>query len=235
MQIFNGNTFDFDEGMIILVNKPYNWTSFDVVNKIRYLIKQKLNIKKIKVGHTGTLDPLATGVLVVCTGKATKLIHDFQNDDKEYLATIEFGATTPSFDRETEPDKYYPWEHITDDLLQQTISKFVGEIEQIPPAYSAIKVNGKRSYLEARKGNLPDIPSRKVKIFKIDKKKSQLPELNILVHCSKGTYIRSLAKDIGFELNSGAYLKDLIRTRSGNFSIKDCIELKEFEKMLKLL
>ncbi|HXK81559.1 MAG TPA: tRNA pseudouridine(55) synthase TruB [Bacteroidales bacterium] len=235
MQIFNGNSLDFEKGMLIPINKPYDWTSFDVVNKTRYLIKKKLNIKKIKVGHTGTLDPLATGVLIVCTGKATKIINELQNDDKEYIATIEFGATTPTLDRETKPDKLYEWKHITIENIEKVLNKFEGEIEQIPPIYSAIKINGKRAYKEARKGNIPEIKARKVNIYKISIKNFTLPELNIHVHCSKGTYIRSLARDIGFEMNSGAYLKDLIRIKSGNFSLNQTLELKDFENILNLM
>ena len=235
MHIFDGTNTDFSNGMIIIFNKPQSWTSFDVVNKTRYIIKNKLGIKKIKVGHAGTLDPLATGVLVVCTGKATKTISELTCDDKEYLATLQFGATTPSFDAETEPNQFFNWEHLTTELIDKTLQLFTGDISQTPPIYSAIKVNGVRAYKEARKGNTIDIPTRTVKIYDIKKINMNLPELNLLVHCSKGTYIRSLANDIGQELKSGAYLKDLVRTRSGNFLLENALDIKEFEKIVNLM
>lgn len=235
MHIFDGTSTDFSNGMIIVFNKPQSWTSFDIVNKTRFIIKHKFGIKKIKVGHAGTLDPLATGVLVVCTGKATKIISELTCDDKEYLATLKFGATTPSFDAETEPDQFFEWEHLTPETIDETLKLFIGDIDQTPPAYSAIKVNGERAYKQARKGNAIEIPKRTVKIYDIKKIKSNMPELNLLVHCSKGTYIRSLANDIGRQLHSGAYLKDLVRTRSGNFFLENALEIKEFEKIINLM
>ena len=232
MHIFDGENTDFLEGQIIVINKPSEWTSFDVVNKIRGLIRKKYQIKKIKVGHAGTLDPLATGVLVICTGKATKTIQELMDSNKQYEATIKFGVSTPSFDAETEPDKEYPWKHITEKDIQETLLQFTGEISQEPPLYSALKIDGKRAYKLARKGEKTKIPERIVNINSIEIKKINLPELKIAVTCSKGTYIRSLARDIGKKLNSGAYLTNLIRTSSGDFSLNNSLEIKEFENIL---
>ena len=198
-------------GEILCFDKPLEWTSFDLVNKVRYMIKRKLGVKKFKIGHAGTLDPLATGVLIVCTGKATKRIEEFQYQTKEYVATLRLGATTPSFDLEQEIDAEYPTEHITREMVEETLKTFLGEIQQIPPVYSAVKVNGKRAYDYARKGNEVELKPKLLVIDEIELLDCQLPYITIRVVCSKGTYIRALARDIGTALNSGAHLTSLRR------------------------
>ncbi|MDR0681805.1 MAG: tRNA pseudouridine(55) synthase TruB [Dysgonamonadaceae bacterium] len=224
---------DFQDGEILYFNKPLHWTSFDLVNKVRYKISRYLNVKKIKVGHAGTLDPLATGVMIVCTGKATGKIEEFQYQTKEYVATLCLGASTPSFDLETEIDQKYETAHITKELVEQTLSLFQGRIEQIPPAFSACKVNGDRAYDLARKGIDVKLKPKLLVIDAIELLSYQLPELKIRVVCSKGTYIRSLARDIGSALHSGAHLTGLVRTRIGNITLNKCIGIDEFDNMLK--
>lgn len=226
---------DFRAGEVIVLDKPLNWTSFDLVSKVKSKIFHDLKLKKVKVGHAGTLDPLATGVLVICTGKATKRIETFQAGIKEYVATIKLGATTPSFDMETEEDDTFPTAHITEELIQQTLSKFIGAIEQVPPAYSAVKVNGKRAYEMARKGEEVKLKPKTLVIDEIELLETKMPEITIRVLCSKGTYIRALARDIGESLNSGGYLTYLRRTRVGDFTEKDAISIEEFEKNIELL
>ena len=221
---------NFIEGEVILIDKPLEWTSFDIVNKIRYTIRKKLNIKKIKVGHAGTLDPLATGLLIVCTGKMTKQIEKFQSQDKEYVTTLKLGATTPSFDRETEEDNTFKYEHITEDLFKNTLQKFIGETEQIPPVFSAKKVNGQKAYIAARKGKDIELKPNKIVINAIEIIEFNLPYVKIKVNCSKGTYIRALGRDIGKELNSGAYLYDLRRTKNGEYNVNNAMLIGEFEK-----
>lgn len=216
---------DFIEGEIFYVDKPLGWTSFDVVSKLRWKITKTLKIKKIKVGHAGTLDPLATGVMIICTGKSTKLIDDFQYQTKEYVATLELGATTPSFDLELPVDAVYPVKHITRDLIDQVIPSFVGEIWQTPPVYSAVKVDGKRAYDYARNGQEVELKPKLLVIDEIEVLDFSHPTLKIKVVCSKGTYIRALARDIGVALNSGAHLISLQRTRIGNIRIEDCWQL----------
>ena len=208
------------------------WTSFDLVNKVRYMIKRKLGVKKFKIGHAGTLDPLATGVLIVCTGKATKRIEEFQYQTKEYVATLRLGATTPSFDLEQEIDAEYPTEHITREMVEETLKSFLGEIQQIPPVYSAVKVNGKRAYDYARKGNEVELKPKLLVIDEIELLDCQLPYITIRVVCSKGTYIRALARDIGIALKSGAHLTSLRRTRVGDVTVENCISLEEFQNMV---
>ncbi len=208
------------------------WTSFDLVNKVRYMIKRKLGVKKFKIGHAGTLDPLATGVLIVCTGKATKRIEEFQYQTKEYVATLRLGATTPSFDLEQEIDAEYPTEHITREMVEETLKTFLGEIQQIPPVYSAVKVNGKRAYDYARKGNEVELKPKLLVIDEIELLDCQLPYITIRVVCSKGTYIRALARDIGTALNSGAHLTSLRRTRVGEFKVENCISLEQFQNIV---
>jgi tRNA pseudouridine55 synthase len=224
--------YNFQEGEILCFNKPLHWTSFDLVNKIRYKISRYLHVKKIKVGHAGTLDPLATGVLIVCTGKATKRIEEFQNQTKEYVAVLRLGATTPSFDLETEIDHVYETTHITRELIEQTLSKFLGRIEQIPPAFSACKVNGDRAYELARKGLDVALKPKLQVIDEIELLSLQPEELKIRVVCSKGTYIRALARDIGSALHSGAYLTGLERTRIGNITLERCMNIDEFDNIL---
>ena len=221
------------EGEILSFNKPYEWTSFNVVAAVRNLLRRKLNTKKIKVGHAGTLDPLATGVLLVCTGKATKRIEELQAHTKEYVATLKIGATTPSFDKETEEDATYPTDHITRELLESTLKTFIGSIEQVPPTYSAVKVNGKRAYEFARTGRDVELKAKTLVIDEIELLSCNLPhEAVIRVVCSKGTYIRALARDIGIALGSGAYLTDLMRTRLGEYRLVDCMDIKDFPEWL---
>ena len=221
------------EGEILSFNKPYEWTSFNVVAAVRNLLRRKLNTKKIKVGHAGTLDPLATGVLLVCTGKATKRIEELQAHTKEYVATLKIGATTPSFDKETEEDATYPTDHITRELLESTLKTFIGSIEQVPPTYSAVKVNGKRAYEFARTGREVELKAKTLVIDEIELLNCNLPhEAVIRVVCSKGTYIRALARDIGIALGSGAYLTDLMRTRIGEYRLVDCMDIKDFPEWL---
>ncbi len=219
---------NFKEGEILYINKPYKWTSFGAVNKVRYFLCQKQGVKKLKVGHAGTLDPLATGVMILCTGKATKRIEEFQGHTKEYVATLMLGATTPSFDLEHEIDATYPTDHITRNLVEETLKKFVGTIEQVPPTFSACKVNGKRAYDLARKGREVELKPKTLVIDEIELLRCDLPQITIRVVCSKGTYIRALARDIGEALHSGAHLTALQRTRVGDVRLSDCIALDDF-------
>lgn len=223
---------NFKEGEVLYFDKPLRWTSFAVVNKIRYHISRKLGVKKIKVGHAGTLDPLATGVMIICTGKATKRIEEFQYHTKEYIATLQLGATTPSFDLEKEIDATYPTDHITKEMVEETLKKFVGTIEQVPPTFSACKVDGKRAYDLARKGDEVELKPKILVIDEIELLECNLPEIKIRVVCSKGTYIRALARDIGQALQSGAHLTGLIRTRVGEVKLEDCMKVEDFEAWL---
>lgn len=219
---------NFKEGEVLYFNKPLGWTSFKVVGHARYHICRRMKVKKLKVGHAGTLDPLATGVMIVCTGKATKRIEEFQYHTKEYIATIRLGATTPSYDLEHEINATYPTEHITRDLVEQTLQAFVGEIQQVPPAFSACMVNGKRAYDLARKGEEVELKPKLLVIDEIELLACNLPEIQIRVVCSKGTYIRALARDIGEALQSGAHLTGLIRTRVGDVTLQQCLDPLEF-------
>ena len=221
---------DFVEGEILSFDKPLHWTSFDLVAKVRRTLCHALGVKKLKVGHSGTLDPLATGVVVVCTGKKTKLIDQLQYDTKEYIATLQLGATTPSFDMEHEVDHRYPTAHISRDLIDQTIPTFLGKQWQVPPVYSAVSVNGKRAYTFARKGEEVELKPKllvidEIEVLSFDEASMQL---TIRVVCSKGTYIRALARDIGVRLKSGAYLTALRRTRVGNRLVEDCYQIEDF-------
>jgi tRNA pseudouridine55 synthase len=220
------------EGEIFYVNKPLNWTSFNVVNKIRWKLQKTLKIKKIKVGHAGTLDPLATGVMIICTGKATKRIEEFQSRTKEYVATIKLGETTPSFDLELPVDKTYPTDHITRETVEKVIPQFKGEIMQVPPVYSAVKIDGKRAYNYAREGKEVEIQPKLLVIDEIEIINCDLPSLTLRIVCSKGTYIRALARDIGEALGSGAHLTALCRTQIGEITLKDC---REIDKLIELL
>ena len=220
------------EGEILLINKPLKWTSFQVVNKIRWLIKSKFNIKKIKVGHAGTLDPLADGLLIICTGKMTKKIDQFQNLDKIYTGKFFLGATTPSYDLETEVNSVKPINNISEKLISKALESFNGKITQTPPIFSAIKYKGKKLYEYARKGETVKIKEREVLIYEFIITKYQLPELSFLVKCSKGTYIRSLANDFGEKLKCGAYLSKLTRTAIGNHLLENSISIEDFEKTL---
>ena len=219
---------DFKNGQVLLIDKPLNWTSFQVVNKLRWHIRQKFGIKKIKVGHAGTLDPLATGLLIICTGKFTKKINEYQGQIKEYTGEFTLGTTTPSYDLETEVNETFPILHITKELIEHTAKQFVGEIDQIPPIFSALKKDGKRLYELARAGETTEIKSRKINIAEFEITKIDLPKVNFRVVCSKGTYIRSLAYDYGKSLNSGAHLSKLRRTKIGDFKDDDGMKIEEF-------
>jgi len=220
-------TLEYNEGKVLLIDKPVGWTSFDVVNKLRYATKAK------KVGHAGTLDPLATGLLIICTGKFTKQIDTYQAQEKEYTGTITLGATRPSYDTETEINQEYPWQHITPEMVLETAKKFTGIIEQIPPAYSAIKVDGKRAYKSARGGQEVELKPRQVEVKEFEITGIELPNVHFRVVCSKGTYIRTLAYDFGKALNSGAYLAALRRIRIGDFRIEDAVGVEEFVQKVK--
>ena len=228
---------DFKNGTILSFDKPLEWTSFGLVSKVRYLLCKHIGEKKLKVGHAGTLDPLATGVLIICTGKATKQIDTLQAKTKEYVATLQLGATTPSFDLETPVDATYPTEHISQDTIEQALTRFIGRIEQVPPSYSACKVDGKRAYDLARRGKEVEL---KAKVLVIDE--IELQEFNpsnmqatIRVVCSKGTYIRALARDIGLALESGAHLTALRRTRIGDYRVEECHTMETFQQWLETL
>ena len=225
---------DFVEGEILAFDKPYKWTSFDVVGKARWLLCHQLGLKKLKVGHTGTLDPLATGVVIVCTGRKTKLIDKLQYDTKEYVATLQLGATTPSFDLEKPIDQTYPTAHITRQLIDEVIPTFLGEQWQVPPMFSAVKVDGKRAYELARKGEEVELKPKLLVIDEIEVMSfdPMTMQLVIRVVCSKGTYIRALARDIGQKLNSGAHLIALRRTRVGDYKVEDCMNFEQFEQLI---
>lgn len=221
------------EGEIFYIDKPLRWTSFDVVKRVRSTLSRRTGIKKLKVGHAGTLDPLATGVITVVTGRFTKRIEELQAHTKEYVATIRLGATTPSFDLETEIDAEYPWQHITREMVESTLQRFVGRISQVPPAYSACKVDGKRAYDMARKGKEVEIKAKELVIDEIELLSFDLPAIVIRVVCSKGTYIRALARDIGEALNSGGHLTALRRTRVGEVSVEQCEQVDALIARLK--
>ena len=225
---------NFKNGKVLLIDKPLTWTSFQAVNKLRWHIKQRFKIKKIKVGHAGTLDPLATGLLIICTGKETKNIHTYQGQIKEYTGTFTVGSTTPSYDLETEIDQIYPAEHITEALLKETAKQFLGDIQQKPPIFSAIKKDGKRLYELARKGETTEISSRQVTISEFEITNINLPQVDFRVVCSKGTYIRSLAYDFGKTLNSGAHLSALRRTKIGDYAVDDATSIEDFIKNLEM-
>lgn len=224
---------DFITGEIIGIDKPLGWTSFDAVKRLRGAIQRRLDMKRFKVGHAGTLDPLATGVLIVCTGRATRRIDELQNGDKEYMAAIRLGATTPSFDLETEIDATYPWEHITQELVEQTLPSFTGKIMQVPPVFSAVKVDGKRAYNLARKGKDVELKAKPLQIKEMELLDCSLPEIKVRIVCSKGTYIRALARDIGVALGSGAHLTALRRTRVGDISAEKCLDIDSAIEMIK--
>jgi tRNA pseudouridine55 synthase len=223
----------YSNGKVLLFDKPLNWTSFQLVNKVRWLIRQHYGIKKIKVGHAGTLDPLATGLLIICTGKETKNISTYQAQEKEYTGTITLGATTPSFDLETETNQTFPIDALTEDILQETTKLFTGEIQQKPPIYSAIKKDGKRLYELARAGETTEISARTVTVTDFDLTRIELPEVDFKIGCSKGTYIRSIANDYGAALNNGGHLSALRRTAIGNYQVEDAMGIDEFEEFLK--
>lgn len=227
--------WDFEEGEVLAFDKPLHWTSFDLVAKVRHAICRQLGKKKLKVGHSGTLDPLATGVVIICTGKKTKLIDSLQYDVKEYVATLQLGATTPSYDMEKEVDATYPTAHITRELVDAIIPLFLGEQWQVPPVFSAVQINGKRAYEYARKGQEVELKPKLLKIDEIEVLAfdAETMQLTIRVVCSKGTYIRALARDIGARLDSGAYLTALRRTRVGSTRVEDCMQIEQFLDQMK--
>lgn len=223
----------FEEGQVLLFDKPPYWTSFDLVNKVRIIIRSQLGIKKIKVGHAGTLDPLATGLMIICTGKATKKIDEFRDLDKEYISTIYLGETTPSWDLETETDGRFPTGHITEELVKKVLSDFVGEKEQIPPLHSAKLIGGKRAYEFARQGIKKELAPVTINYREIDLISFGIPETKVRILCSKGTYIRSFARDLGIALKSGCYLSALERSSIGPFKLSDALTLEKFEKIVE--
>jgi tRNA pseudouridine55 synthase len=225
-------TADFVGGVTILVDKPFSWTSFDVVNKLKYLLKKKLQLKKIKVGHAGTLDPLATGLLIIAIGKDTRAIEEYQDMTKRYSGIFQLGATTISYDAEFEPDQHYKTDHIDKDLLEKTRQSFIGLIEQVPPVFSALKIKGKRAYALARSGEAPVLKARNVRIFEFEIDSSDFPKINFEVLCEKGTYIRSLAHDFGKSLNSGAYLISLRRDAIGPYEVGDAFSMESLVEVL---
>ncbi|WP_299160062.1 tRNA pseudouridine(55) synthase TruB [uncultured Tenacibaculum sp.] len=225
---------DYKNGQVLLIDKPLEWTSFQVVNKLRWHIRKRFDIKKIKVGHAGTLDPLATGLLIICTGKQTKNINEYQGQAKEYTGTITLGGTTPSYDLETEINETFPTDHITEELIHKTTEQFTGIIQQKPPIFSAIKKEGKRLYELARKGETTEIKSREVTISEFEITNIDANNVNFRVVCSKGTYIRSLAYDFGVALNSGAHLSALRRTKIGDYSVNDGLSVANFINSLEV-
>lgn len=223
---------DFLNGQILLIDKPLEWSSFQAVNALKWAIRKKFDLKKIKIGHAGTLDPLATGLLIICTGKFTKKIPELQGQVKEYTGTFTMGATTPSYDMETEVDRTYPIEHLSDVAIKEATHQFLGEIDQIPPIFSALKKDGKRLYELAREGKKVEIKSRKIEILEFEITRIALPEVDFRVVCSKGTYIRSLAHDFGKALESGAYLSALRRTKIGDFNVNNATSPTVFKENL---
>ncbi len=225
--------FRFEEGEVLLINKPLNWSSFDVINRFRYFLRKQCGIQKIKVGHAGTLDPLADGLLIVCTGKFTKRIEEFQGQEKEYTGTFKLGATTPSFDLEHDVDHTYETAHITPGMIQQAAESLTGEIMQLPPVFSAIKIGGKRAYKFARKDKDPELSPRPVHIREFEITRIEMPEVDFRISCSKGTYIRSIARDFGTSLQSGAHLASLRRTRIGEFLLSNAWELEDLMEKIR--
>ena len=225
---------DFLEGQVLLIDKPLGWSSFQAVNSLKWKIRKKFQLKKIKIGHAGTLDPLATGLLLICTGKSTKTINELQGQEKEYTGTITLGGTTPSYDLETEINENFPIDHITKELIHSTTAQFIGDIEQIPPVFSALKKDGKRLYEYAREGKEVEIKKRKVTITEFEITAVDLPLVHFRVVCSKGTYIRSLAHDLGIALHSGAHLSSLKRTKIGDYNVNKAITPEEFGKLLQI-
>lgn len=223
------------EGQVILIDKPLTWTSFNAVQKVKYALRKKFSLKKIKVGHAGTLDPLATGLLVICTGKKTKSIESIQEQQKEYTGVITLGATTPSYDLETDVDEHFKVDHITNEMIEEVAQSFVGEMHQMPPDFSAKKVDGKRAYDLARKGEKPALKTKLITIYAFDIDSSGFPEIRFRIECSKGTYIRSIAYDFGKALKSGGHLTELRRTKIGEYCVKDAIHVEDFFDSLEAI
>ena len=234
MRYSESKEFDFINGEILVIDKPLDWTSFDLVQKVRNILCRLMKIKKLKIGHAGTLDPKATGLMVLCTGKFTKQIDTIQADEKEYIASVKMGATTLSYDLETEENEYFPTAHITREMVESTLLLFKGSIEQIPPAFSAVKIDGKRAYQYARKGKEIELKSKLLVIKEIELLKFEMPIIELRIVCSKGTYIRALARDIGKALDSGGYLVGLRRTRIGEYSLDQSLGLAEFADLLSV-
>ena len=232
MENFPETVQDFLDGQILLINKPLGWTSFDVVKKIKNLIRTKYSLKKLKVGHAGTLDPLASGLLIVCTGKFTKQISELQGQAKMYTGDITLGGTTPSYDLETEIDTKFETNHISETLIKETTAQFIGEIYQKPPIFSALKRGGERLYEKARRGERFEIESRKVSVHSFDITDIEMPKVSFKIKCSKGTYIRSIAHDFGLALKSGSHLSKLCRTAIGDYQLADALDVSDFEKQL---
>lgn len=226
---------EFSQGKVLLFNKPLYWTSFDLVNKVKHLLRHQLNLKKIKIGHAGTLDPLATGLIIICTGKETRNIEKYQALPKEYIARIRLGSTTPSFDLETDVDATFPYEHLKESDVVNVLSGFTGVQSQVPPDFSARFVNGTRAYKLARKGEQLELPPKEITVYEISLISWELPVIEIRVLCSKGTYIRSLARDIGLKLGSGAHLTGLVRTATGEYLLQNALSLEEFQRNLVFL
>ena len=233
IQLLGGNIDDYAGGVVIPIDKPYRWTSADVVRKVKFVAQKHFRKKNIKVGHAGTLDPLATGVLLVCLGKATKQAETLQAEQKEYIASIELGATTPCFDLEKEIDQRYPFEHITREMVEGILPKFIGEQDQIPPVFSAKLIDGTRAYEMARAGEEVVMKPARITIYDLEILEFELPKLVLRVKCSKGTYIRSLARDVGAALQSGGHLTGLIRTQSGGFTVEKCLKMEDLENVMK--
>lgn len=233
IQLLGSNIDDYPGGVVIPIDKPYRWTSADVVRKVKFVAQKHFHKKNIKVGHAGTLDPLATGVLLVCLGKATKQAEALQAEQKEYIASIELGATTPCFDLEKEIDQRYPYEHITREMVEGILPKFIGEQDQIPPVFSAKLIDGTRAYEMARAGEEVVMKPARITIYDLEIVEFELPKLVLRVKCSRGTYIRSLARDVGEALQSGGHLTGLIRTQSGGFSVEKCLKMEDLEKVMK--
>ncbi|MBC8315078.1 MAG: tRNA pseudouridine(55) synthase TruB [Bacteroidales bacterium] len=226
------STYNFLEGEMLLINKPFKWTSFDVVNNLRYFLKSKMGMKKMKIGHTGTLDPLATGLLILCTGRFTKRIEEFKNFEKEYTGTFIMGATTPSFDRESEIDHKFTADHLTEQMILNASNQFKGDLMQVPPAFSAVWVKGRRAYDYARQAEEVNLDSRTVNIVEFEIDSITMPEVHFRIVCSKGTYIRALARDFGKALKTGAYLGALCRTRIGPYHLRDAYELEDLKQRI---
>lgn len=233
IQMLQGNIDDYPCGIVIPIDKPYRWTSADVVRKVKFIAQKHFHKKNLKVGHAGTLDPLATGILLVCIGKATKQAEALQAERKEYIAEIELGATTPCFDLEKEIDKRYPYEHITREMVEQVIPRFIGEQDQVPPIFSAKLIDGTRAYEMARAGEEVVMKPARITIYNLEILEFSLPKLVLRVECSKGTYIRSLARDVGAALESGGHLTGLIRTLSGGFGIGKALKMEDLDQVMK--
>ena len=228
-----GNPADYPEGILICLDKPYKWTSADVVRKIKFFLQKTYHIRNLKVGHAGTLDPLATGLLIICIGKATKQIETLQSGEKEYTGTFVLGATTPCFDLEKAIDATYPTEHITEEMLRTVVQSFVGEIEQVPPTFSAVKINGRRAFDYARNNEEIEIKPKRITISEFELTRIAMPEVDFRIVCGKGTYIRSIARDFGAALDSGAHLKALRRTRIGNYRVEDAQQIDDVREIWK--